>query len=100
MSDTDLEDFLILRTFEEPIPEDTFRAGAEEAMDVLQDLTEEGVGIRWKKSHVRTEADGAVVGTMCHYLAEDEAVVHEHADRAGLPVTRIDRHGKTLENAQ
>ena len=99
MSDPELEDFLILRDFEAPIPEETFRAGAEAAMDVLQNLTEEGVGISWRKSHVRTEADGAVVGTMCQYQAEDEAALREHADRAGLPVTRIDRHGKTLENA-
>jgi hypothetical protein len=100
MSDPELEDFLILRNFEEPIPEATFRASAEEAMDVLQNLTEEGVGIRWRKSHVRTQADGAVVGTMCQYQTEDEATVREHADRAGLPVTRIDRYGKTLENAE
>lgn len=100
MSDPELEDFLILRNFEEPMPEDTFRAGAGAAMEVLQTLTDEGVGIRWVKSHVRTQADGAVVGTMCQYLAEDEATVREHADRAGLPVTRIDRYGTTLENAQ
>ena len=99
MSDPELEDFLILRNFEEPIPEDTFRAGAEKAMDVLKNLTEEGVGIRWRKSHVRTTTDGAVVGTMCQYQAEDEAALREHANRAGLPVTRIDHHGKTVENA-
>ena len=99
MSDPELEDFLILRNFDEPISEDTFRAGAEAAMDVLGNLTDEGVGIRWRKSHVGTEADGAVVGTMCQYQAEDEAALRKHADRAGLPVTRIDHHGKTLENA-
>lgn len=100
MSDHELEDFLILRNFDEPISEGTFRAGAEEAMDVLQNLTDEGVKIRWRKSHVRTEADGAVVGTMCQYQAEDKAVLREHADRAGLPVNRIDHHGRTVENAE
>lgn len=98
MSETTLEDFLILRNFDEPIPDDTFTATAEGAGDALQQLTAEGVGIRWMKSHVRTQADGAVVGTFCHYQGEDEEVIREHAARAGLPVTRIDRHGKTLES--
>lgn len=98
MSDTALEGFLILRNLDEPIPEDAFAAAAEGAGEVLQDLNDEGVGIRWVKSHVRTRSDGAVVGTFCHYQAENEAAIREHAERAGLPVTRIDLFGKTLEN--
>ena len=98
MTDHDLEDFLIRCNFGEPIFEDTFRAGADEAMDVLENLDDEGVGIRWMKSHVRTEADGAVVGTTCQYQTEDEAALREHAERTGLPIARIDRHEKTLKN--
>ena len=98
MSETELEDFLILRNFAEPIHEETFQAGAKAAMDVLGALNDEGVRIRWRKSHVRTEADEAVVGSMCQYQAEDEAAHREH--RAGLPVTRIDDHGMTVENTE
>lgn len=98
MSETTLVDFLILRNFDEPIPEDTFAAASEGAGEALQDLTNEGVGIRWVKSHIRTQAEGAVVGTFCHYQAENEEAIREHAARAGLPVTRIDLHGQTLEN--
>lgn len=98
MSETPLKDFLILRNLDAPIPEQTFAATAVGAGSVLQDLNNEGVGIRWVKSDVRIQTDGAVTGTFCHYQAEDEEALREHATRAGLPVTRIDLYGKTLEN--
>lgn len=98
MSETELEDYLILRNLDEPLPKDTFETVSEGAMNVLQDLSEEGVGIRWVQSHIRTRRDGAVIGTFCHYQAEDEPAIREHAKRAGLPVTRIDLHGMTLAN--
>lgn len=98
VSETALEDFLILRNLDEPIPGQTFDAIADGAGSVLRDLNDEGVGIRWVKSHVRTRADGAVTGTFCHYQAENEEALREHAARSGLPVTRIDLHGTTLEN--
>lgn len=83
---------------DEPIPEEMFEATAEGAMEVLQDLADEGVGIEWVKSIVRTQADGTITGTFCHYQAENEGAIYEHADRAGLPVSRIDLHGKTLKS--
>ncbi|ELZ01330.1 hypothetical protein C482_07546 [Natrialba chahannaoensis JCM 10990] len=98
MSEPELEDFLILRDLDEPLSGETFEAAAEGSVDAVQDLKDEGVGIRWVKSDVRTQQDGAVVGTVCHFQAEDEDTLYKHADRAGLPVTRIDRHGKTLAN--
>jgi hypothetical protein len=98
MSETELEDFLVLRNLDEPIPEHAFEAAAEHAVGVVQQLADEGVGIQWMRSDVRTRADGAVTGTFCHYRAENSEAIYEHADRAGLPVTRIDLHGKTLEN--
>lgn len=39
--------------------------------------------IQWVQSFV---AEGK---TFCQYLAEDEAVIHEHARLSGFPVTRI-----------
>lgn len=98
MSDTALEDFLILRNLDEPIPEPAFEAAAEQAGHVLEELNDEGVGIRWVSSEVRTRADGVVVGTFCHYRAENEEALREHGARSGFPVTRIDRRGTTLEN--
>ncbi len=98
MSEPGLEDFLILRNLEGPLPEETFDVAAKGAIQIIEDLAEEGVGIQWMKSHVRTQPDGMITGTVCHYRAENESAIREHADRAGLPVTLIDRLGETLEN--
>ena len=98
MSDPELEEFLILRNLDEPIPQETFNATAEQAIEIARELNDEGTAIRWLKSDVRTQADGAVTGTFCHFRAENEAALREHGDCAGLPVTQIDRHGMTVEN--
>jgi hypothetical protein len=37
-----------------------------------------------------------VTGTFCHYRAESEEAIHEHADRAGLPATNVSRQGDPL----
>jgi hypothetical protein len=97
MTDEDLTDFLILRSLEEPITEAELEAATEESGAALKELRDEGVGIRWEDSEVLTDEDGQVTGTFCHYQAEDEDAVREHADRAGLPATRIDRRGEPLE---
>ena len=93
----ELEDFLILRELDEPISEDDLEAAGEQSGEVLSELRDEGVGIRWVESEVLTNDDGEITGTFCHYQAESEDAVREHADRAGLPATRIDRRGEPLE---
>ena len=40
-------------------------------------------GVQWEHSYVTKD------GTFCIYLAEDEAVVREHARLSGFPATRI-----------
>jgi hypothetical protein len=97
MAQHDLEDFLILRELDEPISQQELDAAAEQSGETLQALREEGVGIRWVDSEVLTNDQGQVTGTFCHYQAEDEEAVREHADRAGLPATRIDRRGDPLD---
>ena len=44
--------------------------------------------IRWIRSYVLDEGDGAV-GTVCIYQASSEAAIREHASRADLPVDEI-----------
>lgn len=94
--DTDLDDYLILRELDDPITRDDLDAAAEASGEALSALRDEGVGIRWVDSEVLTDDDGRVTGTFCHYRAESEEAVREHADRAGLPATRIDRRGEPL----
>ncbi|MDS0477667.1 DUF4242 domain-containing protein [Natrinema sp. 1APR25-10V2] len=97
MTESELTDFLILRSLDEPITEDELEAAGEQSGEALRELRDEGVGIRWVESEVMTNQDGQVTGTFCHYRAEDEAAIRDHAERAGLPATRIDRRGEPLE---
>ncbi len=97
MPEQDLTDFLILRSLEEPISTEELEAAGEQSGEALRELRDEGVGIRWVESEVMTNRDGQVTGTFCHYRAEDEAAIRDHAERAGLPATRIDRRGEPLE---
>jgi hypothetical protein len=97
MSTQELDDFLILRELDEPITREQLDAAAEASGDALEALREEGVGIQWVESEVMTNAEGDVTGTFCHYQAEDEDAIREHAGRAGLPATRIDRRGTSLD---
>lgn len=93
---TDIDDFLILRELPEPITSEELDAAAEGSGETLEELRSEGVDIHWVDSEVLTDEDGGIVGTFCHYRAESEEAVREHADRAGLPATRITRRGEPL----
>ena len=97
MSDQGWEDFLILRELDEPITEEELEAAGEQSGQTLEELRDEGVDIRWVESEVMTDESGRITGTFCHYKAETEDAVREHAERAGLPATRIDRRGEPLE---
>ena len=44
--------------------------------------------IRWIRSYVLDEGNGAV-GTVCIYEATSPEAIREHASRAGLPVDEI-----------
>jgi hypothetical protein len=62
------------------LPEDQLqkvRATSNEA------LNETGPGIQWVQSFVTEDR------IYCHYLAENEEMVREHARRAGLPATKV-----------
>lgn len=92
----ELTDFLILRALPEPISHEELDAAADASGEALKELRGEGKGIWWYESEVLENEDGEVTGTFCHYGAESEDVVEEHAERAGLPATRIDRQGSKL----
>ncbi|WP_226041053.1 DUF4242 domain-containing protein [Natrinema sp. DC36] len=97
MSEQELAEFLILRSLDEPITEDELEAAGEQSGQALEELRDEGFEIRWVESEVMTNEDGHVTGAFCHYEGDDEETIREHADRAGLPATRIDRRGEPLE---
>jgi hypothetical protein len=92
-----LTDFLILRELDEPITEAELDDAVDASGEALSSLRDEGVDIEWVDSEVLTDDDGGVTGTFCHYRAEDEAAIHEHAERSGLPATRVSRRGEPLD---
>lgn len=97
MTESDLEDFLILRELEEPITEEDLRTVVDERSTACRrELDGEGIKVRAVESEVLMDEDGNVTGTHCHYKAEREEAVREHANRAELPISRIDRPGRPL----
>lgn len=93
---SDMNDFMILRELPEPVSREELDAAAEASGEALEELREEGVDIRWVDSEVLTDDADGIVGTFCHYQAESEEAVREHADRAGLPATKVTRRGEPL----
>lgn len=61
-------------------PPEALCAAAQQSNGVLEQL---GTGIQWVHSYV---AQGK---TYCVYLARDESLIREHAERAGFPANRI-----------
>jgi hypothetical protein len=51
--------------------------------------------IRWIRSYVLDEGDGAV-GTVCIYQASSEDAIRKHAQAADLPVDEIVKVGDTV----
>ncbi len=56
------------------------REGAQRSNAALAQL---GSGIQWVHSYVAGDR------TFCIYLAEDESLIHRHAELSGFPATRI-----------
>ena len=57
-----------------------FRDAARKSNEVLAEL---GSGIQWNYSFVAQNK------TFCVYLAEDENLIREHAERSGFPATVV-----------
>lgn len=62
-------------------PADAYCGIAQQSKDVL---VKQGPGIQWLESFVVQDK------TYCVYLAENEAVIHEHARLSGFPADRIE----------
>lgn len=61
------------------------------ALQSLRALKEIGTDIQWVYSYVSENR------THCVYVADNEELVHEHAERSGFPVTRIFKVDYILE---
>jgi len=72
-------------------PEELKAAGARSAAEG----DKAGSGVRWIRSYVLEERDGAL-GSVCVYEAESPESIHAHAHRAGLPADEITRVADTV----
>ena len=97
MTEQELEDFLILRLLDQPVTHAERERASERSIAALDTVRDEGTDIEWVESQIMTNEDDEVTGTLCHFKAENEAAIHDHADCAGLPVTRIERRGQPVE---
>ena len=72
-------------------------ADLEQAAAVSMKVGDEEMGddIRWIRSYVVEEPDGAL-GTVCIYEASGPEAIREHASRAGLPADEILRVADTV----
>jgi hypothetical protein len=66
-------------------PEDLQTAAAKSTQVGDEEMSDD---IRWIRSYVLGESDGAL-GTVCIYEASSPEKVREHAERAGLPVDEV-----------
>jgi hypothetical protein len=64
------------------------RQAAAKSYQVLCSL---GPGIQWQESFIGADK------MFCIYLAENEAIIREHASLSGFPATKITEIGKTID---
>lgn len=58
---------------------------------VLMAMQAEGKHIQWEQSYVAADK------TFCIYVADDEALIAEHADRSGFPATVVTGVSKMID---
>lgn len=97
MTGQELEDFLILRLLDNPVSHAERERASERSIAALDTVRDDGIGIEWVESQIMTNEDDEVTATLCHFMAEDEDALYEHAECAGLPVTQVYCRGEPVE---
>ncbi len=62
---------------------DALREASQQSNSVLAEMKSEKKNIQWEHSYVSGDK------TFCIYIADEEALIHEHAERSGFPATTI-----------
>lgn len=97
MSDRELEDFLILREINPPVTHAERERASERSIAALDTVRDDGNRIDWVESQIMTNEEDMVTGTLCHFRAETEEALYEHADCAGVPVSRVFHRGEPVD---
>ena len=67
------------------------KGAAEQSNGVLSAMQSEGKHIQWEHSYVAGDK------TFCIYVADDAALIGEHAERSGFPATIVTEIGKVID---
>ncbi|MFP4627250.1 MAG: nickel-binding protein [Natronomonas sp.] len=97
MSDRELTDYLILREIDPPVSHAERERASERSIAALETIRDDGEAIEWVRSEILTNEEDMVTGTVCHFRAEHEDTLHEHADCAGLPVSAVHRRSDPVD---
>ena len=62
---------------------DALRDASQKSNGVLAAMKAENKNIQWEHSYVAGDR------TFCIYIADSEALIHEHAERSGFPATVV-----------
>ncbi len=62
---------------------EALRAAAERSNGVLAAMKAEQKNIQWEHTYVAGDK------TFCIYIADNDALIHEHAERSGFPATQV-----------
>ena len=62
---------------------EALRGAAQQSNSVLAAMKAENKNIQWEHSYVAGDK------TYCVYIADDEALIREHAERSGFPATEV-----------
>ena len=62
---------------------DALRDASQQSNTVLAEMKAENKNIQWEHSYVSGDK------TFCIYIAENEALIAEHAERSGFPATKV-----------
>lgn len=70
---------------------DELRAAAAKSNEVLAAMKAENKNIQWEHSYVAGNK------TFCVYIADDAALIDEHAGRSGFPASIVTQIGKMID---
>ena len=66
-------------------------AASQKSNSVLNEMQAENKQIQWEHSYVVQDK------TFCIYLASDESLIQEHAERSGFPATTVSQVTKMID---
>ncbi len=70
---------------------DALRGAAQKSNGVLAAMKAEQKNIQWEHTYVAGDK------TFCIYIADDEALIQEHAQRSGFPATQVTAVRKMID---